>query len=170
MALSSAEQVRLKVQDAPLRYEAQGVGDGTATNSALLHRNVTSGTAYVIGPLGWSATGATFNATGLVTFAAPLSAGSAFRVVYVYSFFSDDEIDQFLEAGSINGAALEAVESLMFDSLKRASWSSPDGSSYNDTAAMRQLMDIYDRLQANESEDGTMAGGTTSWSLAQADY
>lgn len=170
MTLTSAERVRLKIQDQPLRGVGQGVGDGTANSFALLHRNLTSGSAYVMLANGWSATGATFDPTGTVIFADAISANSAFRVTYVYSFFSDAEIDDFLLENSVNDAAMEAVEALMFDSLKRASWSSPDGSAYDDTAAMRQLMDIYDRLQLNENEEGTIAGGAASWSLTQGDY
>jgi hypothetical protein len=171
MPLTSAERVRLKIQDPPMLGAGAGVGDGTAVTFALPNRNLTSGTAYLPAAGGWSATGATFDPTGTVTFAARISANSAFRVTYVYSTFSDAEVDEFLTTGgSIIGAAIEACEALMFDGVKRASWSAPDGSSFNDTSAQAHLRELHGILLAQQSDEAVAAGQTASWSLDQGDY
>lgn len=171
MPLTSAERVRLKIQDPPLLGAGAGVGDGTAVVFALPHRNLTSGTAYVSTTIGWSATGAAFDPTGTVTFASRISAGSAFRCTYVYSTFSDAEVDEFLTTGgSIVGAAIEACEALMFDGVKRASWSAPDGSSFNDTAAQGHLRELHAILTAQQADEAIAGGSSASWSLTQGDY
>lgn len=171
MALTSAQSVRLKIADAPALGAVTGVGDGSATTFALAHRNLTSGSAYVIAAGAWSATGATFDPTGAVTFANVISANSAFRVSYVYSTFSDAEIDHFLTAGgSVIGAALEAAHALAFDGLKRSSWSAPDSSSYDDTAAQRHVIELIGVLEREQGDEAIAGGSTASWSLTQGDY
>lgn len=171
MPLTTAERVRLKIQDAPTLGAGAGVGDGTAVTFALPNRNLTSGTAYLATTQGWSATGATFDPTGTVTFAARISANSAFRVTYVYSTFSDAEIDEFLTTGgSVIGAAVEACEALMFDGVKRTSWSAPDGSSYNDTSAQAHLRELHAILTTQQGDEAAAGGSAGSWSLDQGNY
>jgi hypothetical protein len=171
MTLTSSQRVRLKVADAPVRGEQAGVGDGSAVTFALSQRNLTSGSAFVAVGGAWSGTGATFDPTGLVTFATAISANSAFRCTYVYSTFSDDEITDFLDVGgSVIGAAIEVCETLMFDGAKRASWSAPDGSSYDDTSAQAHLRDLHRILLAQQSDEAAAGGSVGSWSLTQGDY
>lgn len=170
--LTSAEAVRLRIQDRATMIDRTLQGDGTAATFAIPFINQTSGQAYVPAAGGWSATGATFNPSGYVTFSGVISALSAFRVAYVCSVFSDDEIDHFLSVGgNVDGAALEAIETLMFDSLKRLQWSSPDGTSVNDTAAQSQLQAMYDRLlvKINAAAEAD-AAGMVSWAEVQGDY
>lgn len=168
----SLTALRLRIQDLPTIADATYAGDGTATQFALPQRNLTSASAFVpIGGTAWSATGATFNASGFVEFSGVISANSAWRARYVYSVFSDVEAQGFLDAGGgVNGGALEAVKTLMFDGLKRARWSAPDGTSYDDTAAIKQLRDLYDILKLELAEEATAGGAVESWSLNQADF
>lgn len=171
MPLSTAQQIRLRIQDQPKMFDAKLFGDGTANLYPLPYQVITSASAYVpVGATAWSATGATIQ-SGFVAFSSIIPANSAFTVRGVYSTFSDDEIDTMLTAGgNVNGAALEAVSTLMFDGLKRASWSSPDGSRYDDTAAMKLLTDMYDRLKVEQEEAAAQGGGLHSWSLNQENY
>lgn len=170
MALTDAQQVRLRIQDIPAVADVTTFGDGSANLFNLEHRNASSGTAFVAGAGGWSATGAAFDASGFVTLGTAISAQSAVRFRYVYSTFSDDEVDHFLSAGGgINGAAIEAVQALMFDGLRRAAWKASDGTEFDDTRAISLLNNIYDRLKAEEQEEATAAGGFEAWSINQAD-
>lgn len=171
MALDTGQQVRLKVQDIPTRVDAVYYGDGTANSFAVPHRNLTSGSAYIPVGASWSATGATYNATGFVDFATAISANSAFRVVYVHSVFSDEEIGNFTAVGgNVNGAALEAVHALMFDSLKRARWQAPDGASFDDTMVIQALRDLHSALKAELAGDAIAEGSIQGWGLSQGDY
>lgn len=171
MALTTAQQLRVRIQDQPAVFDATYAGDGLADTFTLPYRNITSGTAYVQRTMAWSATGATFSPTGSVAFSGVISASSAFRVRGVYSTFSDDEIDTMLTAGGgILGASIEAVQTLMFDGLKRASWSAPDGTSYDDTAAQRALRELYDVLKEEEHEAATSGGGFVGWGENQGNY
>lgn len=170
MPLTTAQQVRLRIQDQPSVFDAAYVGNGLLDTFPLPYLNMTSATAFVQGAAAWSPTGATFT-NGTVAFSSVISANSAFRVRGVQSTFSDDEIDTMLTAGggSVLGASVEAVQTLMFDALKRASWAAPDGTQYDDTAAQRALRDLYDVLKEEEHEDAATAGGFASWSLNQGD-
>lgn len=172
MTLTTAQQVRLRVQDQPLIADATYYGDGSASAFTLPQRNITSGSAFVPGAGGWTATGATFNPTGSVAFATVISANSAFRTRYVYSTFSDEDIDTMITAGggSILGASIEAVTTLMFDGLKRASWAAPDNTKYDDTAAMSLLKDLYSALKVEEAEIATVEGGISEWGLNQQNW
>lgn len=172
MTLTTAQYVRVKIQDAPLLANDTYYGDGMASAYTLPHRNITTASAYVLNNGTWTATAATFNVSGSVTFSGVISAGSAFRTNYTYSVFSDEEIGTFLTAGgaSINGAAIEACQALMFDGLKRARWSSPDGSTYDDTAAQRALADLYKALKEEQAADSVSSGGFESWSVNQELY
>lgn len=172
MTLTTAQQVRLKIQDLPLRADDTYYFDGSALAFALPHNNVVNGTAYVADANGqWSATGATFNATGFVTFGDIGSANSAFRTVYDYSTFSDADIGNFTAiGGSVVGAAIEACHALMFDSLRRARWMAPDGSQHDDSMAQTQVMRIYSALKKEEEEDAITQAGFNSWSLEQQNY
>ncbi len=172
MTLTDAQRVRLRIQDQPLQARDTYFGDGTAQTFVLPHRNVTTASAYVaVGGTAWSATGATFNASGTVAFSGVISAASAYQTVYTYSVFSDDEITEFISAGStVNGAALQALQTLMFDGVKRARWSAADGSSYDDTAAMVHLREMYGILKAEQKEDTAANGSIESWSLDQELY
>src|SRR3972149_796687 len=142
MPLTIAQQVRLRISDR-WRYASEvRYGDGSGSAFKLAQgapfSNLNSGaSALVATTAGWSASGATFNtALGVLTFSA-----------------------------SVPGAALEAVRTLMFDGLRRARWHAADGTIYDDTAALKHLADMQDRLE-KEAED-IPAGGIESWSEQQ---
>lgn len=173
MALTNAQKVRLRIQDIPAQARDTYYGDGTATTFALPHRNLTSASANVpIGATAWSATGATFNASGSVAFSGVISAASAFQTVYTYSVFSDDEITEFLsDGGTIIGASLEALGALLFDGVKRAKWAAPDGSEFDDTQAMVHLRELYGILKTEQKEETAASGGEMiSWAENQQEY
>lgn len=176
MSLTTAQQVRLRIAD-PWRY-AQEVraGDGTASAFKLAqgapHSTISAASALVATTAGWSSTGATFEtAFGLATFSGVISAQSAWMAAYQWAVFSEEEVGNFITAGgsTVLGASLEACLALMFDGVKRAKWSAPDGSDYDDTAALKHLNDLYDRLK-EESDIGEFAasGGIESWGEQQA--
>jgi len=178
MPLTTAQQVRLRIADQPLRADETFIANGTASAFALSHPNIQSGTAFVMvsaaggTPLtGWSATGSEFDITGFVTFSGVPSANSALRAVYVHSCFSDAEIDHFTAVGgSVLGASFEAVKSLMFDSLRRARWVAADGSQFDDTMAMQQLRNMYSALKEEMTEGAVAQGGFQNWSLEQENF
>jgi hypothetical protein len=177
MTLTTAQQVRLRIQDIPLIADLVQTFDGTADtyqlqNGAVPYRNVTSATAFVpLGGTAWTATGAAFNASGYVTFSGVGSAHSAWRWRGVYSVFSEDEIGHFTAVGgTVAGAALEAVQTLMFDALKRASWRAPDGTEYDDTRAMDMLGKLHDALKDEIADAQVGGGGFVSWAEGQADW
>jgi hypothetical protein len=172
MPLSTAQQVRLRVQDQPTRADVSFMGDGTAVSFGLPQRNISSGTAFVPVAAGWSATGATFDASGFVTFSDRISANSAFRTVYIHSVFSDDDVDQMLaDGGTVLGASIEAVQTLMFDGVKRSQWEAPDGTSYDDTKAMDHLREMFKLLTDERADtEGAAAGGWSSWSENQGGW
>lgn len=167
MTLTSAQQLRLYAQDQPRIQDRTMFGDGSAASFPLPDRNLTSATAYVMAAGGWSATGATFDPTGQVAFSAVISAATAFRVTYIYSNFSDDEINQFLSAGSLINAEILVVETLMFDAIKRSRWASPDGTSFDDSQAQSHLQMLYDKLQNEQAKDAVDQGGVVSWAMNQ---
>ena len=172
MALTTAQQVRLKIQDPPTLADNTYYGDGQSLSFTLPHRNIVSGSAYVFNASGqWSATGATFNTSGSVSFSDIMSAGSGFRTTYVFSNFSDAEVEHFITAGgNVNGAAVQAIEALMFDSLRRARWMAPDGAQYDDTQAQAMLSRMYTQFKEEGAEEAIYGGGFQSWSLNQQDY
>lgn len=173
MALTDSQKVRLRIQDIPEQVRDTYYGDGTATTFALPHRNLTTASAYVPqGGTAWSATGATFNASGSVAFSGVISASSAYQTVYTHSVFSDTEIDQFLaDGGTIIGASLEALGALLFDGIKRARWAAADGTSYDDTQAMVHLRELYGILKAEQKEETAASGGDMmSWAEQQEWY
>lgn len=169
MSLTTAQRTRLKIADAPRIVDITRYGDGTANTFATEHVNLTSGSAFVpAGATAWSATAVTFNASGFYAFSGVISANSAYRVTYVHSVFSDAEIDQFLEdGGSVIGAAVEAVGSLMFDSLRCSRWMASDGSSYDNTSSQAHARAMYDKLVEELEREGSTAGGFQSWALGQ---
>lgn len=170
--LTTAQQVRLRIQDVPAIVDTTLYGDGTADTFSLAQRNQSSGSAFVPNGAAWAFTGSTFDPTfGSVQFANIVSAGSAFRLRYVYSIFSDDDIGTMITAGGdVVGASIEAVQTLMFDSLKRAVWKAPDGSMYDDTAAQRALKDLYDTLKQQQADIAVGQGGISEWGLNQTNY
>ena len=173
--LTTAQQIRLRIQDQPLIFDRDSDGDGSASAFPLPYRNITSASAFVMittPTTGWSATGATFDPTGGVTFAGVISANSAYKVRGVYSVFSDDEIDTFSAqgGGSVIGAAREAVHTLMFDAIKRAIWTAADGSSFDDTAAMAHLREMDKKLDEEFSQLTINDGSQISWALNQENY
>lgn len=176
MTLTTAQQVRLRIQDIPAIFDVGLTFDGSGSayqlqQGAMAYRNVTSASAFVPDGNGqWSATGATFNASGYVTFSAVGSAHSAFRVRGVHSVFSDDEIGHFTAiGGDVVGASLEAVQTLRFDALKRAKWAAPDGTEYDDTAAIKALEALYDDLKEEQLAAESYDLGFESWALGQDD-
>jgi hypothetical protein len=176
MTLTTAQAVRLRIQDAPAFADLIFYGDGHRSGFDLLqgaaaYRNITSGSAYVLAGGIWSATASTFGGSGVVVFSGVISANSAFRTRFVYSTFSDAEIGHFTAVGgSVAGAALEAVNALRFDALKRARWAAPDGSTYDDTAAIAALKQLYDDLVVELNQAGVAEGGFASWAEGQNDW
>jgi hypothetical protein len=173
MSLTTAQQVRTKIQDYPALVDRTYAFDGTATTYLMPDRNLTTASAYVpLGGTAWSATGITFDPTGGALFFANVgSANSAFRATYTRSTFSDDEIDTFITAGGgIIGAACQAMESLMFDSLKRSRWAAPNGQSYDDTRVLDQIATIYGQLTAQRAQETIAGGGINEWGLNQGSY
>lgn len=175
MTLTSGQDVRLMIQDQPTLAAYNLHGDGTASAYLLRHFNITSASAYAPslgGPTAWVPTAATFNASGMVSFDRSLPTESAYRLTYTHSVFSDEEIDHFLtQGGGRNGAAREAVKVLMFDGVKRARWVAPDGSSYDDTAALEHLRAMYKLFtDALTTEESTLGGGVVSWAETQGWY
>jgi hypothetical protein len=58
----------------------------------------------------------------------------------------------------------------MFDAVKRAAWESPEGATYDDTAAQAHLRDMYKDLQRELEKEATIAGGIQSWSMNQGSW
>lgn len=171
MALTTAEQVRLRIQDKPTVFDSTFYGDGTATTFALGVTNVVSATAFVGYTGGWTATGATVDATGFVAFSGVISANSALRVRGVHSVFSDDEIGHFTAVGgSVPGAALEAARTLAFDGLKRAKWAAPDGTTYSDVEALATLYQLIAKLEEEIAGAEVANGGFVEWALGQENW
>lgn len=170
MSLTTAQYVRLRIQDQPKIADDTYYGDGYADTFQLPHANLSSASAFVQGTNVWTATGCTFNASGYVQFSAVISANSAFRARYVYSVFSDDEISHFTAVGGdIIGASLEAVQALMFDGLKRSKWVAPDSSEYDDTAAMKLLNDLYKTFKEEQLQAAIADGALSSWAETQSE-
>lgn len=176
MTLTTAQQVRLRIQDLPAVADLTLYGDGQNSafglaQGAASYRNITSGSAFVLAAGIWSATSATFNTSGYMTFSGVISAQTAFRARFVYSVFSDDEIGHFTAVGgTVAGAALEAVNALRFDALKRASWAAPDGSTYDDTKAIVALEKLYEDLRGEIFEGAVTDGGFASWAEGQNEW
>lgn len=174
MAFTEVQETRLLIQDIPAIAAYNIYGDGTASAFVLKHANLTSASAFAPsdgGHTAWVPTAATFNPTGLVSFNRSLPYESAYRLTYVHSVFSDEEIEHLRDVGgSRNGAALEATKMLMFDGLKRARWMAPDVSQYDDTAALAHLKEMYDRFQAALHDEANSEGGVVSWAETQGWY
>jgi len=172
MALTTAQRVRLKIQDAPVIADDTYTFDGSASAYNMPHVNLTSASAFIAGSDGqWSATGGTFNITGYVTFDTAYASASAFRTRYVHSNFSDAEISDFTAVGGgVDGAAIQAIEALMFDAVKRARWMAPDGSQFDDVAAQAHLRGMYNQLKSAQADDAIAGGGMNSWSMNQERY
>jgi hypothetical protein len=177
MSLTTAQQVRLRIQDPWRRGTEERHGDGRASGFQLAqgapYSTLISATASVL-VTGWSATGCTFdNALGYVTFSGIPSANTAVRFDYQWAVFGDDELGYFTAAGggTVRGAALEAVRTLRFNAPKRARWAAPDGTQYDDTLAMRALKELQDDIEAEtERYDEGPAGDYTSWAVNQEEY
>ena|SRR3990167_624923 len=168
MPLTTAQQVRLRISDQPMIADNIYTFDGSGTIFALPHRVITSATAFVTDSNArWTATGAAFSEYTL-SWSATGSANSGYRARYWYSVFNDDEIDHFITAGgNVNGAAIQAVQNLMFDGLKRAAWRASDGSEFDDTKAMGLLKDLYATLKEEQHEDAAAGGSISSWAIEQ---
>lgn len=107
----------------------------------------------------------------MVSFATTVSANSAFRTTYVHSVFSEDEISAFVEVGgNVNGAAIQALHTLMFDAAKRARWMGSDGSQYDDTLAADNLWKAYSAIKDDQYQEGAAAISLQSWTMNQGDY
>lgn len=177
MPLSLSDQVRLRISDRWRFAEEVRHGDGLASQFKLAQgapfSSVRELSAYHTAGGGWSAVTASAQDTGLgtITLTGLLQPNSAVRFAYQWAVFSDEEIGQFTAVGgSVPGAALQAVRTLMFDSLRRAKWRAPDGTEYDDTAAMRMLKDMEERLLDEIERDDGPQGGIESWSEQQAYY
>lgn len=174
MPLDITAQVRSRISDRVRYGEETHAADGLALTFKLGQgapaSTISAASAYVTAAAGWSATGATFNSDmGTVTFATALGANVAWYTNYQWSIFSQDEITQFLtDGGSVGGAALQALKALMFDGLRRARWAAPDGTTYDDTAAMVLLQKLYDDIfeELRQSPEG----GIQSWTQEQKNY
>ena len=173
MPLTTAQQVRTRIADRIRIQEQTFYGDGTASGFKLQqgapYSTLQSGASAFVSTGGWSGTGSTFDLDmGTVKFSSVIPYLSAFRVEYQWSVFSDDEIAYFTGVGgSVVGASLEAVNALLFDSLKRSRWAAPDGTQYDDTKAQDTLLKMYDILKAQAVEENPVAGGIESWSENQ---
>jgi hypothetical protein len=169
-------QVRLRIQD-QWRYGEEIIpGDGTASAFKLSqgapHSTLISATASVAVAAGWSATGCTIdNALGRAVFPTAISANSGIHYGYLWAVFSDAEIGEFTAAGSLAGAALEAVRTLRFNAPKRARWAAPDGTQYDDSRVSRDLKELEDDLQEEviRYSEGP-EGGYESWAAEQGNY
>jgi hypothetical protein len=171
VTLTTAQQIRLKIADLPRLADNTYYGDGLASAFLLPHTNLISGTAYVPNGAAWASTGATFNASGMVSFSSTISANSAFRTTYVHSVFSETEIDNFVEiGGNVNGAAIQALHTLMFDAAKRARWMGSDGSQYDDVAAGEYLWKAYSAIKEEDLQAGAAAISFQSWTMNQQDW
>lgn len=172
MTLTDNQKLRLKIADAPHYVDETRYGDGTANVFIVPYNNITAGSAYVpIGGTAWSATGATFNTSGYVSFSGVISANSAFRYTLQWSVFSDDEIQNFLDVGgTVIGGAVEAVHALLFDATRAASWSAADGSSYSNTSSQAHLQKLFDILQTELAQEAISGGNFASWSVNQELY
>lgn len=172
MTLTTAQQVRLRIQDAPAWFDDVRYGDGTAAVFDLGKRNLTTASAYLaVGGTAWSATGCTVDVSGVVAFSGVISAMTAFRVRGVHSVFSDDEIGHFTAVGgSVAGAALEAARTLAFDGLKRAKWAAPDGSSWDDTMALQALYSLIGKLEEEVAGAELSAGAFGEWAITQENW
>jgi hypothetical protein len=168
-------QVRLRIND-KWRYAAEELfGNGYDSTYKLAqgqpYSTITAASATIRMASSYSGTGASFDASlGLVSFSGVISALSAFRAVYQWAVFSDAEIAQFISdgGGSVAGASLEAVRGLMFDHLKRARWSAPDGTQYDDTQSRVLLKQMYDMLK--QEIDEVPSGGIEAWAEQQQYY
>lgn len=171
MPLTSAQQVRHFIRDYPRVANAVYYGDGYATRFELPDSNISSGTAYVQGSNAWTATGAAFNSTGFVEFSGVISANSAFRVTYVHTVFSDEQVDDAVSAYGILGAKKDFIELLLMDAGKtRARWMSPDGSQYDDVGAITALSVMLSAVNKDiEDEAISLGGGMIGWASTQAD-
>lgn len=177
MTLTTAQQVRVRIQDPWRRGSEVRYGDGLASSFQLAqgapHSTLVSATASIV-VTGWSATGCTFDLSlGYVTFSGIPSANTAVRFDYQWAVFGDEEIGYFTAAGggTVRGAALEAVRTLRFNASKRARWAAPDGTQYDDTAAMRALKELEDDLQTEvvRYSEGP-EGGYESWAVEQENW
>ena len=174
--LTTAQQVRLRISDrwryAEETHYGNGSGSGFKVSQGAPFSTLSAFSGYILlpSPTGWSATGGTFDTgLGLAKFSSVVTALTAVRFDYQWALFSDDEIGHFTALGSgVAGAALEAVRVLMFDSLRRSKWAAPDGTEYDDTAAMKQLLEMEKRLIDELARDIGPEGGLESWSENQA--
>lgn len=172
MPLSSAQQVRQRIQDFPRPFDSAYYADGISTRYHIGTPNLVSGSAYVQpGGTAWSATGATFNSSGFVDFSDRISANSAYRVVGVYTVFADDVIDERISAlNSINAVALEFAYDLLFDGGKRGRWMSPDGSQWDNVGSLTAINSIIRHLELEIEKEAIQGGGFWSWAETQSDY
>ena len=172
MPLTTADQLRFKLGDPLALRDTTMYGDGTANTFLLPYRNVQSGSAFVpLNGTAWSATGAAFNPSGVVAFSGVISAQSAFRVTYVDSWFSDEQITAFLnDHGSLNQATLAGIRELIIDASKRARWMSPDLTQFDDTQSIPALYRAYSALMEEEQLQGAATVGFESWADNQGLY
>lgn len=175
MPLDTAAQVRLRLNDVWRRGTEVQYGDGTASSFQLAqghpHSVIISATASVVGVNGWSATGGTFDtAQGYVEFSGVVQVGTAVRFDYLWAVFGEDELALLTAAGSVNAAVLQGVHILMGNAWKRARWAAPDGSTYDDTQAMNNLVKWRSALRAEAVEDLGPVGGLESWAEEQEHY
>lgn len=171
MALTNIQKVRTKIADVPIAENITLYGDGMATWFTMAHINISNGAVYVPSGAAWSATGAAVDTSGTFILNSVISANSAVNFRYQHTNFSDEEIQYFLDEGvSILGAAGQALESLMFDAVKRARWMAADGSQYDDTSAQSHLRTMYDQIQKQIANEAITGGGFGSWAENQADW
>lgn len=157
--------MRLRIQDRPRKSLREF--EGNASES------------FYVGPLAEGLAFETSNIQGFTNNAwADLSAGTGYvhdegdqyilfnagpervRMFLSTTAFSDPELDHYLgEHFNITTAALEVVQTLMYDGIKRHRWSSPDGVSYDDSMANMQLQRIYDMLKREQMQESAGAGG-----------
>lgn len=181
LATDSAQQLRFRINDRARRQEYDFVGDGTASVFQLnaLPGGIVTGqgaaagpSAYVsLGGTAWSATGCSWdypNAT--VAFSGVISANTAIHTLFYHGTFGIDEID-FITAnyGAGTEGVIAAVEVLMADASKRASWAG-GGVSYNEAQTFNNLKAMRDTLWKKLADESGPQGGFESWASNQEDY
>lgn len=168
--LTTGDQLRSRIQD-PIRFEIRDlVSDGRSLLFPVPHTNLLSGSAFVLSGSSWVNTGATFMPEGVVALTSGAPFGSSLQVRYYHSVFSDEELGTWITGYGFLGATREAIWALMFDGLKRSRWSSPDGTSYDDTQALRILEQLDRRVDRELQDQAAGAGGFGSWSENQQDW
>lgn len=179
MPLTTAQVVRSRI-NCPYIYDTEVIyGDGSGSayklkQGAPFSTISATATASVLVAGGWSATGATFDySLGRVVFATALWPNSAVQIDYQWSVFGELEMDYFISASNsgILQASLLAVQHMLVDAAKQASWGAPDGSNLDPKQIFNNLKALESGLvnEIRGSELGPI-GDVNSWAETQGDF